>query len=97
MYDGPQQLTGRGVVRKLGEQPIHSPEPDHQVVPVVTIAEHGIEPGEVRRVSFHDRATTSQPGADTSGVDDIRVPGRCGGREGSGHSGPRVRSTVGRV
>ena len=64
MADGPQQLAGRRVGRQVGEHRLDGAEPDDEVVAVVTVAQHRIEPGQLARVALDDdpAAARARPG-----------------------------------
>ena len=69
--DRPQQLSRWGLSRKVVEDGLDGSEADHEVVTVVAVPEHGVEPGEIGGMPFHDEATASERRADGWRVDDV--------------------------
>jgi len=88
MPDGAQELSGRGRRWQLVEELVDRPEPDREVVAVVAVAEHRVEPGQRRGVAVDRPPRTPEAGAQAFGIDRGAV--LTGGRHGAGGAGHAV-------
>ena len=61
---GPQQDAGRRVGGQLGQELVDGAEADDEVVAVIPVAEHGVQPGQVRAVALDDPTAAGERGAD---------------------------------
>ena len=77
---------------QLGEHRLDRAEADHEVVAVVAVAEHGVEPGQVRGVPLDDDPAPRRRAARTAAASIDVVGGRSGGEAASRSADYRTRS-----
>ena len=77
--DRPQDVAGRGLGGQIGQQVVDRAEADDEVVAVVAVAQHSVEPGEARRMAGDDRPAAGEPGTQPRGVEDRSTPGSAMG------------------
>ena len=73
MSHGPQQFAGACLGGQLGEQRIHGPKADHEVVAVVAVAQHRVQAGQVRGMTLDHDTAPPQRCPDGCGIDASRA------------------------
>ncbi len=87
MSDGPQQFSGPGIQGQVQQGCVHGPKPDHQIVPMISIAKDRVQPRQIGGMTGdHD------PAALEGGTQGRSVHGR-GGLDGDGMHVPTIGLT----
>ena len=96
MADPREELARRRLERQLVQEFLDRAEADREVVAMITVAEHSIEPRQCGRMPIDSQPRSAEPGAQISGGD-RRVDARRSGKVTERTHGVPGRVSIGRV